>query len=201
MGRRRGSMTKQSVFLPFMLSLGLLGCAGADSTDSKSYSAKQEEKERQQSGTIHGNNKGFVLFSNKDDENGGSESGNGGWFGGDDAKPVIRTGVVNPYLWRASLESLDFMPLAQTDSNGGVIITEWYAPSETPDERFKVTVYILDPELRVDALKVAVFRQVNGKKGWVDAPVEEGTASGLEDNILTRAREIRLATSGNVPAS
>ncbi len=194
-------MTRKSVLYPLLVSFGLFGCAGADSSDSETYSAKQEKKERQESGTIHGNNKGFVLFSTKEDEDGGGSTGGGSWFGGSEAKPVIRTGVVNPYLWQASLESLDFMPLAQTDSNGGVIITEWYAPAESPDERFKVTVYILDPELRVDALKVAVFRQVNGKKGWVDAPVEEGTASGLEDNILTRAREIRLATAGNASAS
>ena len=105
--------------------------------------------------------------------------------------------AVNSYLWQASLESLDFMPLAQADSAGGVIITDWFAPAETPEERFKVTVYILDTALRADALKVAVFRQVDGSKGWVDAPVDKGTASGLEENILTRARELRLAATGD----
>ena len=101
--------------------------------------------------------------------------------------------AANPYLWQASLESLDFMPLSQADSNGGVIISDWYAPPETPDERFKVTVYILDQALRADALKVAVFRQTRGKSGWVDAEVDKATATGLEDNILKRARELRLA--------
>jgi hypothetical protein len=87
------------------------------------------------------------------------------------------------------------MPLSQADSKGGVIISDWYAPPETPDERFKVTVYILDRTLRADALKVAVFRQTQGKGGWVDAEVDKTTAAGLEDNILKRARELRLASA------
>ena len=101
--------------------------------------------------------------------------------------------AANAYLWQASLESLDFLPLLQADSRGGVIISDWYAPAETPEERFKVTVYIRDQALRADALKVAVFRQTFGKKGWVDAEVDKTTAVSLEDNILKRARELRLA--------
>ncbi|NJO37527.1 MAG: DUF3576 domain-containing protein [Rhizobiales bacterium] len=111
-------------------------------------------------------------------------------------RPEAATPGANAYLWQASLESLDFMPLAQADSSGGVIISDWYAPPETPDERFKVTVYILDQALRADALKVAVFRQTREQDGWVDAAVDQATAAGLEENILKRARELRLASSG-----
>ena len=108
---------------------------------------------------------------------------------------AVYSGIgVNAYLWRASLETIDFMPLAQADPFGGVIITDWYSPPETPGERFKLNVYILDTELRADGVKVAVFRQVNGTdSGWVDAAVDSGTATAIEDNILTRARELRIA--------
>jgi hypothetical protein len=106
-----------------------------------------------------------------------------------------RTIGVNSYLWHASLDTLSFMPLASADPFGGVIITEWYSPPQAADERMKVTVYILDRRLRADGIKVAVFRQVRQNGNWGDAPVSADTASKLTDSILTRARELRLATT------
>ncbi|MFP6730798.1 MAG: DUF3576 domain-containing protein [Alphaproteobacteria bacterium] len=101
---------------------------------------------------------------------------------------------VNSFLWRATLDTLSFMPLASADPFGGVIITDWFAPPETIDERFKMTVYILSRSLRSDGLKVAVFRQTRDEFGnWVDGEVTEGTARQLEDGILSRARELRVA--------
>ena len=93
-----------------------------------------------------------------------------------------------------SIRMPDFMPLAQTDSVGGVIITEWYTPPGTQSERFKVTVYILDKELRADGVRVAVFRQKGNQGRWIDTAVDPKTESGLEDSILARARELRLAS-------
>ncbi len=101
---------------------------------------------------------------------------------------------VNSFLWRATLDTLAFMPLASADPFGGVIITDWYAPPETPDERFKVTVYILDRRLRADGLRVAVFRQQRGQAGWIDASVDVATRTQIENNILTRARELRISS-------
>ncbi|HVI98054.1 MAG TPA: DUF3576 domain-containing protein [Sphingomonas sp.] len=100
---------------------------------------------------------------------------------------------VNAYLWRASLDTLSFMPLLQTDSNGGVIVTDWYVNPNTPAERMKVTVSILDQDLRADALRVAALRQINQGGTWVDAPVKAATVQKLEDIILTRARDLRRA--------
>jgi len=101
---------------------------------------------------------------------------------------------VNQYLWHASLDTLRFMPLQSADPFGGVIITDWYSAPELPNERMRVTVYILDRNLRADGLKIAVFRQTHSADGWVDAAVNPDTATKLEDAILTRARELRLAT-------
>jgi len=98
---------------------------------------------------------------------------------------------VNAYLWRASLDSLSFMPLLQTDSNGGVIVTDWYANPNNPGERMKVTVSILDQDLRADALHVAASRQVLQNGNWIDAPVQAATVQKLEDVILTKARDLR----------
>lgn len=102
---------------------------------------------------------------------------------------------INSFLWRASLDTLSFMPLATADPFGGVIITDWFSPPETPRERFKVNCYILDRRLRADGVKVALFRQERGPGNeWLDARVEAGTATQLENAILRRARELRLAT-------
>src|ERR1700678_2024693 len=101
---------------------------------------------------------------------------------------------VNSYLWHASLDTLSFMPLASADPFGGVIITDWYVAPNAPNERLKVTIYILDRNLRADGLKVVVFRQTRNGAAWTDASPSPDTAHKLEDAILTRARELRLAT-------
>jgi hypothetical protein len=103
---------------------------------------------------------------------------------------------VNSYLWHASLDTLSFLPLTSADPFGGVIISEWYVAPSSPNERLKVTVYIMDRALRADGLKVVVFRQVKAPAGWADATPSPDTAHKLEDSILTRARELRLATLG-----
>ncbi len=104
---------------------------------------------------------------------------------------------VNSYLWHASLDTLAFMPLVSADPFGGTIITDWYAPPQTPEERFKATVYILDKTLRADALRVSVFRQTKDNGNWVDATVDPATAGKVENAILTRARQLRLADSAS----
>ena len=103
---------------------------------------------------------------------------------------------VNSYLWRASLETLSFMPLTQADSAGGVIITDWYANPENPSERVKVTVSILDRDLRADALRIAASREVLQGGAWVAAPVQAATVQKLEDIILTKARDLRRSDLG-----
>ncbi len=111
------------------------------------------------------------------------------------ASRVTQIGV-NSYLWRAALDSLSFMPMAQVDSNGGVIVTDWYANPASPSERMKVTVTILDQDLRADALRVAAQRQVNQGGQWVDGAVDAATVQRLEDIILTKARDLRRAAVG-----
>ncbi len=103
----------------------------------------------------------------------------------------VTTIGVNAYLWRAAVDTVSFAPLLQADANSGVIITDWYANPKAPGERVKLTVSILDQDLRADALRVAASRQVNQGGQWVDAPVTAATVQKLEDIILTRARDIR----------
>lgn len=112
----------------------------------------------------------------------GGDQGGGGGIG------------VNNYLWRASLDSIAFMPLTSADPFGGVIVTEWHSLPEAPNERFKVNLFILGRELRADGVRAAVFRQRREANGtWTDLPVDEGTRARLEEAILMRARELRLA--------
>ena len=125
---------------------------------------------------------GFNLFSVFE-----GESGTGG--------PGIG---VNAFLWRASLDTVSFMPLSSADPFGGVIITDWFSPPETPDDRFKMNIYILGRQLRADGLRVSVFRQTRDKGGaWADSAVQPRTATDLENQILTRARQLRVARASS----
>ena len=115
-------------------------------------------------------------------------------FASDLAAAKISQIGVNTYLWKASLDTLSFMPLLQADSNGGVIVTDWYVNPNQPAERMKMTVTILDADLRADAVRVSPQRQVLSSGNWVDQPVQAATAQKLEDIILTKARDLRRAT-------
>ena len=111
------------------------------------------------------------------------------------ASQVTSIGV-NSYLWRATLETLAFMPLTQADSAGGVVVTDWYANPETPNERVKLSVSILDRDLRADAVRVAASRQILQGSNWIEAPVQAATVQRLEDIILTKARDLRRSSIG-----
>jgi hypothetical protein len=124
---------------------------------------------------------GFSIFGNKDKDKNDGSSGIG----------------VNAYLWRASLDTVSFMPLASADPFGGVIITDWYSAEETPNERFKVNIFILGRDLRSDGVQVKVFRQTSSKGAWKDVAVSRDTEQQMIDAILTRARQIRVAEIGD----
>ncbi len=135
---------------------------------------------------------------------GGQETvfGNGGFnfldaFGSDKKGAGGGGGIgVNSFLWRASLDTVSFMPLTSADPIGGVIITDWYTPPEAPSERFKMNIYILGRQLRADGLRVAVFRQEQAGEGsWINASVKTETSINLENQILTRARQLRVAAA------
>lgn len=118
-------------------------------------------------------------------------------LGGDESEEAGTGGGigVNTYLWRASLDTISFMPLATADPFGGVIITDWYAPPESQTERFKVNVFIIGRQLRADGVRASVFRQnLDGSGQWVDAKVDAQTATDLENAILNRARQLRIAS-------
>lgn len=157
------------------VALGLAACGGSKDTGesyrtSPEYKAQNPEALQKDESFMSGIN----LF-------GGGKEGQEGAI------------AVNAFLWRASLDTIAFMPLASADPFGGVIISDWYAPPETPDERFKVNVYILGRVLRADGLKVSVFRQTQDDQGrWRDAPVGRDVSTEFENAVLTRARELRL---------
>ncbi len=119
---------------------------------------------------------GLTFFKSGKDFN--SQSGSGG-IG------------VNTYLWRATLDTISFMPVTSADPFGGVIITDWHATPESPNERFKLNVYILGRALRADGVRVSVFRQVLQNQVWRDAAIPSGTAMKIEDAFLTKARQLR----------
>lgn len=177
---------RQGVAMAFvaMLALAVAACGPSTSTfpdtstDGRGRTDPNPDPNAQRE-SIFGEG-GLTIFG----EGGGSDDSGGG------------AGIgVNSFLWRASLDTVSFMPLASADPFGGVIITDWYSDPNAPGERFKVTVYILDRRLRADGVKVAVFRQARDEQyGWVDSSANPNTRVQLENAILTRARELRINT-------
>jgi Domain of unknown function (DUF3576) len=184
-------MRIKSLGVLFVLALALAGCGSSSQTQQAQlppveptkhpedpYHPHDETTTPQQSVNLMG-----MLF--------GSGSKEGGAAGG----PSTGVGV-NSYLWRATLDTVSFMPLASADPFGGVIITDWYSPADSQVERFKLNVLILGRELRADAVRCTVFRQKRDPGGqWADAPVDVKTGVDLENAILTRARQMRLSTA------
>ena len=104
---------------------------------------------------------------------------------------------VNSFLWRATLDTLSFLPISAADPFGGTVLTDWYEDPDAPGERYKVNVLILDRQLRADSLKISTFRQKKEKNGqWSDAPTDAKLGRKLEDTVLTRARELRVKQLG-----
>jgi hypothetical protein len=131
---------------------------------------------------IGGEDSGVIFGTAKKRED--STGGGGGGIG------------VNAFLWRGALDTLSFLPLSSADPFGGVIITDWYAPADANGERFKATAYILGRELRSDAIRVTVFRQVSQGGRWVDAPVSPVVQADIENKVLDRARKLREQSAG-----
>lgn len=161
--------------------------------DGRNYAAKEDETDTEFGGhrdrrieyreSVFGDG-GISLSAIRD----GSFFGNG---------PDQRGGSlpVNKFIWQASLDTLSFLPLSSTDPFTGVIATDWGTTADAPGERFKVTAYVVNPDLAASSLKVAVYRELRNEDGlWVPATVDPGTAVKLEDAILTRARQIRVAS-------
>jgi hypothetical protein len=155
--------------------LSLAACGGQQTFDDPTV---RNPEALRQVGRVTGE-EGLIIF--------------GGRSRGEDQGGPVGLGV-NSFLWRASLDTIAFMPLASADPFGGTIITDWYSDPATPGERVKATIYILDRQLRADGLRAAVFKQVRDSAGgWIDAPVDPRTGTDLENAILTRAREMRIA--------
>ncbi len=120
----------------------------------------------------------------------------GGGGGGGKATSGTDSGIgVNAYLWRGTLDTLKFMPLASADPFGGVIITDWWTPPAAPGERFKATAYILGRQLRADAIHVSLFRQVLQNGQWIDAAVDPSKPTDLENMVLAKARDLRAQSA------
>jgi hypothetical protein len=148
--------------IPVALSLG--GCSALNPTQVPATDYHTVGNDPQ--GSMFGDQGIFgSLFGVR--HNNGAEQGGGGGLG------------VNAYLWRGALDTLSFMPLQSADPFGGVIITDWYSPPDSPNERFKATAYILGRELRADAIRITMFRQVFQDGHWVDASVSPVTVGDI----------------------
>ncbi len=176
---RAALILRPLVAAPLML-LALAACGSGRIVENDEYN--NDSRRSRVAGRLSGEQDGLLIM--------GTDRSNRG--GGAGAESGIG---VNAYLWRATLDTLSFLPLSSADPFGGVIITDWYSPPATPGERFRATAYIMGRQLRSDGVRISVFRQENRNGAWVDAPVSQATATDLENQVLTRARELRSQTA------
>lgn len=150
----------------------LSACAGAEL--QAEYPKSREELEEEKMGKLTGED-GLVLFGGK-------------------KKSSATEGInVNSYLWRATLDTVYFMPLISADPFGGTILTDWYRKTPNSKERYKLNIFVIGGELRSDAVRVAAFKQVLAKNGsWMDVDSSPEIAQEIENKILLRAREIKF---------
>jgi hypothetical protein len=176
----RASPRRVPVLLGALGAAALLGACGSSNIRDvgRDEYTSQSGRDRVR-GRLTGQDDGIVLFGTARARPEDSAAGGGGGLG------------VNAYLWRATLDTLAFMPLASADPFGGVIITDWYSPPGAGAERFKATAYVMGRQLRSDGVRISIFRQIRQGQGWVDAVVAPATGAELEDRVLARARELR----------
>lgn len=176
-------MTLKPFRLPLLALCGacLLITACDMETDSSSYPTTPEDRRKARIGKLTGDDGLIIGGSDKDDDSGANN-------------PL----GVNSFLWRAALDTISFIPLTSADPFGGVILTEWYEDPNARGERFKITILILDRQLRADSVKATLFKQKQDEKTkqWTDQPADAATNRKLEDAILTRARQLRVAQLG-----
>jgi hypothetical protein len=163
--------------LPLTLSLlALTGCSGDLSpTNDKPTPIGRSEARKRDFGNLFGDD--FLMFG------GPKKPG---------SPDMIGSTTVNPFIWRASLDTISFMPLSSADAVGGVIVTDWYTVPSKVHERIKVTIYVTNPQLRADAVKVTIYKQVNKGGAWVNSPADAKAATEMENIILSKARQLRV---------
>ncbi len=167
-------MRQKKSLIALIILLELAGCSKAN-LDATNYPKPREEVELEKMGKLTGE-QGIVLFG------GNSKKGKG-----------EKSGIsVNSYLWRATLDTVHFMPITKIDPFAGVIMTDWYSPPHHPKERFKLNLFVLSGHLRSDSIRVSAFRQVLRGHDWVDATPSLQFINSIEEKILVRARELKV---------
>ena len=126
------------LILLVMSSFFLNGCNGIPGADARKYPA--DPKKRIEKNIAEG--RGFKLSKPFEGNNGG----------------VFEFASSNE-LWRASLDILDFMPLASVNYSGGIIVTDWYSNEESSNESIKISIRFLSNEIRSDALDIKIFNR------------------------------------------
>ncbi len=151
-----------------------VGCSGIETDPNTEY--PDPLRRRKIKGKLFGEG-GLTLFDTTADR---------------DATATPSIGV-NLFLWRATLDTISFMPVKNADPFGGTVLTEWYSPPETPNERFKLNIYILDQDLQTSSLRVSAFKEQKDASGlWTSSNSVATLQTDIENAILTRARQLKL---------
>ena len=96
-------------------------------------------------------------------------------------------------LWRATLKSLDFLPLINADYSGGVVIYDWYSDKENSNEEIKITVNFLNNEIKADSLKISAFKKTcDVQMKCLTKKLDNNFTDNIKDTIIASARSIKI---------
>ena len=96
-------------------------------------------------------------------------------------------------LWRATLKSLDFLPLLNADYSGGIIVYDWYSQTNNPKEQIKISVQFLNNELRADSVKITAHKKIcETSERCSNSTLDQSFANSIKDSIIASARSLKI---------
>jgi hypothetical protein len=96
-------------------------------------------------------------------------------------------------LWRATLKSLDFLPLISSDYSGGILIYDWYSENNNSKEQIKISIQFLSNELRSDSIKITAHKRIcENIDKCSNLIIDQKFADTVKENIITVARSLKI---------
>ena len=169
---------KKSTFIIIAVFLGLMGCSKTDPITNERVVIEHDPAKKARETAARGG--GFF-----------------GEFGKGGSQGTVTANFNNSnVLWRATLKSLDFLPLLNTDYTGGIIIYDWYSQTNNPKEQIKISVQFLDNELRSDSIKVTAHKKIcETSERCSNSTLDQNFANSVKDSIIASARTLKIEES------
>jgi hypothetical protein len=167
-------MQKIKIFLSLLFCIFILNCSKTDPVTGEKILIEPDPQKRARE------------FADK----------GGGIFGDINNKKSSSTSVdfaSSNVMWKATLKTLEFLPLSNTDYSGGIIVYDWYSQTNNPREQIKISVRFLSNELKSDSIKVIAHKKIcDSAEKCSNSTLDEKFSNTVKENIITSARLLKI---------